>query len=333
MARILCPKCGAGTDDPSQVFCTSCGTKLPAPAGTPGKIPSWALAGAAVISILVVAALLGPGLLKAVSGTTSAGLAGAGQAETVPQSSTVTPIPTTPPVTSLPATTVATTKPTPATTRTVTRTRATVSVAQTFTVATEAPLVAAQGTNQITLAQTYRPEQPTDGSYYSTTAGAPYIDHTALESRIHELINVQREQNGDSSLSYDSFLADIARGHSWDMVVRNYFEHEDPDGKNARARGEAAGYPCIKDYGTYYTSGLSENIYQGYRYSSYWTAPNGTVTSYNWNTQEALAQAAVTGWMNSEGHRKNILDTHFSQEGIGVAFSTDDKVLITENFC
>jgi uncharacterized protein YkwD len=334
MARIFCPKCGAGIDDPLQVFCTSCGAKLPVPAGTHANIPAWALAGAAVLAIVVIAAVLGPGLMQAVTGTSPAGLAGSGQAESVTQSPAATLVPTTaPPVTTAPATTVATTKPTPATTRTAARTRATVSVAQTFTVATEVETVGAAGTSQITLAQTYVPEQPTSSSYYSPTAGAPYIDHTALEARIHELINVQREQNGYSSLSYDSFLADIARGHSWDMVLRVFFEHENPDGQNARARGEEAGYPCIKDYGTYYTSGLSENLYQGYRYNSFWTAPNGTITSYNWNTMEDIAQQAVTGWMNSEGHRKNILDSHFDREGIGVAFSSDDKVLVTENFC
>jgi uncharacterized protein YkwD len=55
--------------------------------------------------------------------------------------------------------------------------------------------------------------------------------------------------------------------------------------------------------------------------------------SYKWNSLEEIANQAVTGWMNSEGHRKNILDDHFQQEGIGVAFSTDNKIYVTENFC
>ena len=54
---------------------------------------------------------------------------------------------------------------------------------------------------------------------------------------------------------------------------------------------------------------------------------------YEWNTLEQVAQQAVNGWMNSEGHRKNIVDTHFTQEGIGIAFSTDEKIYVTENFC
>jgi uncharacterized protein YkwD len=188
-------------------------------------------------------------------------------------------------------------------------------------------------TSQITLAETWIPEQPSADSYVSTTPGAPAIDHTALEARIHELINVQREQNGLSELSYDSFLADIARGHSYDMVLRNYFEHVDPDGKNAKARGDSAGYPCIRGYRNSYTEGLSENLYQGYRGSTYVTDPNGTIVTTSWNSLDQIAGMAVTGWMNSEGHRRNILNANFQQEGIGIAYSADDKVYVTENFC
>jgi len=147
------------------------------------------------------------------------------------------------------------------------------------------------------------------------------------------LINIQRQQNGLSTLSYDSFLANIARGHSYDMSLRNFFEHTNPDGMNARARGDWAGYPCVRDYETYYTSGISENLYQGYRYQTYLTAPNGTIVSYNWSSIEFIANQAVNGWMNSEGHRENILDYHFQQEGIGVSFSSYDKIYVTENFC
>ncbi|MBS1128555.1 MAG: serine protease, partial [Nitrospirae bacterium] len=39
------------------------------------------------------------------------------------------------------------------------------------------------------------------------------------------------------------------------------------------------------------------------------------------------------GWMNSQGHRKNILTPHWLNQGIGVFISTDDTVYITQNFC
>jgi uncharacterized protein YkwD len=147
------------------------------------------------------------------------------------------------------------------------------------------------------------------------------------------LINNQREQNGFSALSYDPFLADIARGHSWDMVARNFFEHMNPDGLMARGRGDAAGYPCIRVVkgGSY--NGISENLYQGTRYSAYYSNAEGVIASYNWSSTDDIAERAVTGWMDSPGHRQNILTSRYELEGIGVAFSSDDKIYITENFC
>jgi hypothetical protein len=51
-------------------------------------------------------------------------------------------------------------------------------------------------------------------------------------------------------------------------------------------------------------------------------------------TPEAtLAQDAVTGWMNSPGHRANLLDGGFTHIGIGVARGPNGEVYITQNFC
>ncbi|MFA6331712.1 MAG: CAP domain-containing protein [Methanoregula sp.] len=339
MVCNTCPRCGAVTEDPKQIFCTKCGMRLPeiTVAGKIGGIPAWALAGAAILVIFIIlAVLVGPGLISAVTGSSSAGSSVTGQAlatSTMTPLPSIMPVPTTLPETTISAgTTVPTTVPTTASpTVSVKRTRVTVATSQTYTVAALNP--EATGTSQITLAVTQIPSQPSSSTYTSSNPEAPYIDPTALEARIHELINIERQQNGLSTLSYDSFLADIARGHSYDMSLRNYFEHTDPEGRNAHDRGNWAGYPCIRDYGTYYTEGISENLYQGYRYSNYATAPNGTIVSYKWNTLEYVALQAVNGWMNSEGHRANILNDKLQQEGIGVAFSSDDKVYVTENFC
>ncbi len=188
-------------------------------------------------------------------------------------------------------------------------------------------------TTVITLEVTHVPRQPPSSSYTSGTPGAPYIDPAVLERRVHELINNQRQQNGLSALSFDPFLADIARGHSWDMVTRNFFEHMNPDGLLARDRGVAAGYPCIRVVkgGSY--NGISENLYQGTRYASYYSNSAGVITAYNWSTADEIAERAVAGWMNSSGHRHNILTSRYEYEGIGVAFSSDDKIYVTENFC
>jgi uncharacterized protein YkwD len=117
------------------------------------------------------------------------------------------------------------------------------------------------------------------------------------------------------------------------MVQQNYFEHENPAGLNARGRGDWARYPCERVIGLYTYSGISENLYQGHRAGAYYTDADGTITSYDWRSLEEIAQVTVNGWMDSPGHRQNILTPHISYEGIGVAFGPDDKVYVTQNLC
>jgi hypothetical protein len=96
-------------------------------------------------------------------------------------------------------------------------------------------------------------------------------------------------------------------------------------------RAKTAGYSCFKDFGTYYIEGVGENIWQSWRYDSV-TYYNG-IPSYDWLTEEEIAQQAVDGWIGSPGHRENILTDTYDRSGIGVALGSDDKVLITQDFC
>ncbi|PKL58073.1 MAG: hypothetical protein CVV34_04220, partial [Methanomicrobiales archaeon HGW-Methanomicrobiales-5] len=329
-----------------QKFCTFCGAPLPdpVPAGesgvpAPGKVtgfglPVWVIVIAGILILGAAAFLLYPQISQ-IAGTPLSGTAGVSDTLPLGQSPSGTPIPgaTTLPATSTTATPVATktvpsaTTPVPTTIRTTIETTRTPAPTPETTVPTAAP------TTVITLEETQVPPQPPASSYTSSTVGAPYIDPTVLEVRVHDLINNQRQQNGLSTLSYDPFLADIARGHSWDMVVRNFFEHMNPDGKLARDRGVAAGYPCIRVVKGASYNGISENLFQGTRYTSYYSNDAGVISAYNWSSADEIADRAVTGWMNSPGHRQNILTSRYQLEGIGVAFSSDDKIYITENFC
>jgi len=77
--------------------------------------------------------------------------------------------------------------------------------------------------------------------------------------------------------------------------------------------------------------GFPENIFQNNLYDSY--TSYGVYTTYDWNTPDEIARSTVDGWMNSAGHRENILTPYYYSEGIGVAISSDNKVLITQDFC
>lgn len=150
---------------------------------------------------------------------------------------------------------------------------------------------------------------------------------TALEIDVHQLVNVQRQQNALPNLSQDPKLAAIARAHSKDMALNNFFEHENLAGETAADRGNAVGYRCLKDFGNFYTEGISENIFQGWYYSSI------NSRGRNYMTIEELAIRIVEDWMNSPGHRENIMTDTYDREGIGVVIGAEESVWVTQNFC
>ncbi|MDO8428711.1 MAG: CAP domain-containing protein [Candidatus Diapherotrites archaeon] len=153
-----------------------------------------------------------------------------------------------------------------------------------------------------------------------------------LELEIHQHINAARQANGLKALEYDQKLADIARAHSQDMALNNFFEHENLRGQDPTARAKAAGYNTHKNLsGGWYSDGIAENIAQNNLYTST-EYINGIETSHAWQTTDEIAASIVNGWMNSPGHRANILNNDYDKEGIGVAISPTDEVLATEDF-
>ncbi len=166
--------------------------------------------------------------------------------------------------------------------------------------------------------------------YFS--AVKPAIDVHQLENRLHELVNAERVRRGLPPLKHMEALRLIARSHSKDMAARTYFAHTSPEGRNPTDRGNLAGYKCRKDNESNYNFGLAENIHQAWLYKSYNTK-NGRIVSYVWFTPEGLAQTVVTGWMKSNGHKKNILTASYDRSGAGIAIARDGKVYSTQNYC
>ena len=171
----------------------------------------------------------------------------------------------------------------------------------------------------------------------SITEGLPVrtaseFDSDVIEDHIYLLTNNERQDMGISTLVRIQDIDRIARNHSMDMSERGYFEHETPEGLDPTDRGNRVGYSCLKEYDSYYTEGLAENISQSHTYSSYMTA--GVTSSYVWyDDEETVAKNIVTGWMNSPGHRENILEGAYDRIGIGVAINPDETVYATQNFC
>ncbi|MFO7872337.1 MAG: CAP domain-containing protein [Candidatus Undinarchaeales archaeon] len=161
----------------------------------------------------------------------------------------------------------------------------------------------------------------------------PDINTSELEFQIHELVNEERIENELDPLEYDEKLAEIARNHSEEMASTHIFSHKNIMGEGPTERGLKANYPCRRDFGDYYTEGLVENIHKNWL-CDLWQGTNyEPTTCASWKTQEEIAYEAVEGWMNSEGHRENILSTKVFKEGIGVAISQNGAVYTTQNFC
>jgi uncharacterized protein YkwD len=153
-----------------------------------------------------------------------------------------------------------------------------------------------------------------------------------IEILVHQFTNEQRMVNGLEPVKFSFEISDIARLHSIDMSNQNYFAHENLDGLDASDRARDAAYRCFKWIGSSYYLGLSENIFRGNLYESIQLL-GGVPVSYDWLDNEKIAYITVDGWMNSEGHRKNILNPNFDREGIGVFIDSKDRVYVTQNFC
>ena len=172
--------------------------------------------------------------------------------------------------------------------------------------------------------------QPGNFHHIPEPGSKPSINLSNLEKQIHENINRERQKHGLPLLRWNDALSRIARKHSNDMARRNYFSHRSPDGRDFLYRYRQAGYSCAVQVNERMYTG-AENIFQNNLYDRVVFVDGAA--HFDWNTSRKIAESTVHGWMNSPGHRKNILMPHWKSEGIGVAVSPDDKVYITQNFC
>lgn len=124
--------------------------------------------------------------------------------------------------------------------------------------------------------------------YPGQTLTIPQADSTvsAYEAEVVRLVNEIRQERGLKPLTANWELSRVARYKSQDMADNRYFSHTSPT--------YGTPFQMIKSFGlTYRTAG--ENIAHGY----------------------ATPQAVVNVWMNSSGHRANILNSSYTQIGVG----------------
>jgi uncharacterized protein YkwD len=118
-----------------------------------------------------------------------------------------------------------------------------------------------------------------------------------VERGVYKLTNNVRRQKALPPLTQERVLSEVARKHCQDMLARQYFSHNNPDGKSPHER-------IIGDY-PYPLLATGENI---------WGADGSEPLE-----TEFLARIIVDTWMSSPGHRRNILNPDFTDIGVGVA--------------
>lgn len=135
------------------------------------------------------------------------------------------------------------------------------------------------------------PTQNNTGTQDSTTPSQTENINglTADEQEIFNLVNAQRTAAGLVALSIDTEVQKVARDKAQDMVDNNYFSHTSPT--------YGSPFDMMKNYGIKYNA-AGENI-----------AGNSSNSG------------AVNAWMNSEGHKANILSNNYNYTGIGVVSS------------
>ena len=156
-------------------------------------------------------------------------------------------------------------------------------------------------------------------------------DPVALAARIHDEVNLARRAHGLPPLAWEAPLAGIAAAHSTDMARRHYFSHASPEGQTMRERYAAGAFECRVQRGDDIHLG-AENIAMHTLYARVRIDAQGR-RRHEWLDDAALARKVVAAWLDSAGHRSNLLAPHWQREGIGLAFNADDEVFVTQNFC
>lgn len=148
------------------------------------------------------------------------------------------------------------------------------------------------------------PEQKPDSTPSNPSTAPeqkPSTDFSSYQQQVLDLVNAERAKRGISALTLDSSLSSVATKKSQDMIDKNYFDHTSPT--------YGSPFDMMKQFGiSYRTAG--ENIAKG----------------------QKTPQEVVAAWMNSEGHRKNILNPNFTNLGVGIAKDSNKTTYWTQMF-
>jgi uncharacterized YkwD family protein len=126
-------------------------------------------------------------------------------------------------------------------------------------------------------------------------------DFSAYQQEVLNIVNKERASRGLSALKFSTEVSRVATLKSQDMINKGYFDHNSPT--------YGSPFDMMKQFGITYKS-AGENIAMGQR----------------------SPQEVMTAWMNSDGHRKNILNSSFTEIGVGIAKDSNGRLYWTQMF-
>ena len=156
---------------------------------------------------------------------------------------------------------------------------------------------------QITNSASISPGQTINIPKVDNIPGVPSApnDIRALETEVIRLVNVERAKAGKSALVENIKVSDISRIKSRDFINSSYFSHTSPS--------YGTPFDMLRSFGITFTA-AAENIARGQR----------------------TATEVMNSWMNSSGHRANILSSTYNQIGVGVARDNNGNSFWTQIF-
>lgn len=160
--------------------------------------------------------------------------------------------------------------------------------------------------NAASLIKTSEPSTPSTSSagQTGTTVGTPppvtNSGYSADEKHAFDLLNADRAKNGLKPLKFNLQLTALGGKYAQDMINRKFFAHNDPDGKTPFDRMKQAGI--------------------SYSYAGENLAINSNVTT------------AEQAFMNSPGHRANILSPNYTDVGLGVRYDAKGSAYVVQEF-
>lgn len=140
-----------------------------------------------------------------------------------------------------------------------------------------------------------------------STARPVIVDIPTLERSTLDEVNRVRAENGSGPLTIDPALEKIAQEYARELAQRRDLSHvsKTPGKRTIDERVHSVGLNP-RDYG--------ENLAQ------------------LMSTPQALSRSVVRMWLNSDGHRRNMLDRTFTRAGLGIALGTDNMWYLTQDF-